>query len=179
MFKNFIKKFFWIYHEELFKLSFKDLREVLPKENVTFVKIDKNNYKDVQNIRLGRFYIKDFERMLLLGDYGIYICVNKIPVGYGWAKVETSDDYFFHIKNCYLCRFYTNPDFRGKNLYPATILKLIQIFKNKGFDKFYIAAESSNSASLKGIAKVGFEYQKTLHFYRLLKVTLNKYKLEQ
>ena len=71
MFKNFIKKFFWIYHEELFKLSFKDLHEVLPKENVTFVKIDKNNYKDVQNIRPGRFYIKDFESMLLLGDYGI------------------------------------------------------------------------------------------------------------
>lgn len=178
MVKNLLKKFFWIYREELFKLSYNDKKDISLKDNVSFIKIDIENYKEVSNIRPGLLYINDFRKMLSYGDYGIYVCVDNIPVGYGWAKIETSKDYFFHIKNCYLCRFYVNPDFRGRNLYPATILQLMHTFNNIGTHTFYIAAETSNKSSLNGIRKIGFTYIKTLNFYRLLKITLNKYTLQ-
>lgn len=43
--------------------------------------------------------------------------------------------------------------------------------------KFYIAVEAENNSSTRGVEKIGFNYIKTLNFYRLLKITLNKYTL--
>lgn len=173
------KKIFCVYSEQLYKLMFSQVRNVLPRQEVSFVQINKNNYREVEFVRSGAFYVRDFRKMLSLGDYGIYVCVDGRPVGYGWAKVKTSKDYFFHVSDCYLCRFYVNPEWRGKNFYPAMICKLIQDFRKEGFGTFYIAVESTNIPSQKGIEKVGFVYQKTLRFRRLLKMTLNKYQLSK
>lgn len=177
MLKLIIKKIFHIYSEQLYKLDLGNVLYVEPRMKITFEEITLNNYKAVECIRPGNFYSKDFKRMISLGDYGLFICVNNIPIGYGWGKIETSKDYFFYIRECYLCRFFIKPEFRGLNFYPATILQLIQNFQNRGFKTFYIAAESTNIPSLKGLEKVGFVHQKKLYFCRLLKMTLNKYQL--
>lgn len=177
MLRTIIKKFFWTYSERLYKLMLPQVRKVPPKQEVSFVRISEDNYLNVKSVRPGSFYVRDFKKMLSLGDYGIYVCVNGMPVGYGWAKEDGSQDYFFHVRGCYLCRFYVNPEWRGKNFYPAMICQLIQYFQEKGVDTFYIAVESKNMPSRKGIEKVGFVYQETLRFYRLTKMTLNKYQL--
>ncbi len=172
-----IKKIFCVYNERLYKLVSSQMRDVRPRQEVSFVPIGENNYRKVESVRPGAFYVRDFKKMLTLGDYGIYVCVEGVPVGYGWAKLKGSKDYFFHVSDCYLCRFYVNPEWRGRNFYPAMICRLIQDFQRKGVDTFYIAVEDTNLPSQKGIEKVGFVYQKTLRFWRLLKTTLNKYQL--
>ena len=172
-----IKKLFCVYIERLYKLELPNLHIVEPRKKVSFMQIRDDNYDMVRSVRSGNFYIHDFKKMLSLGDYGLFICVDNIPVGYGWAKMENSKDYFFYVKDCYLCRFFIEPEYRGNNLYPAIIIKLIQDIQKWGINTFFIAAEYTNIPSLRGIEKVGFVYQDTFYFLRVLKMTLNKHLL--
>ena len=142
---------------------------------VTFQRVDTSNYKLVSNIS-GEL-LGNVKRMLSYKDYGVFVCVNGKPVGYGWLKEEGSKDAFFSFENCaYLCRFYVHPDYRGMNLYPMTIKYLVDSFKSK-YSKFHIAIEHKNEASIKGAAKIGFKQIKDLTFVRILRCTFNKCKI--
>lgn len=104
--------------------------------------------------------------------------IDNVPVAYGWVKHKKSKDFFFLIEDgcCYLCRFYTHEDKRGHNIYPCLISALIE--HEKECEKFYINIEKGNMASEKGLLKVGFKKIKEIRFFRVLRITLNKYLLK-
>lgn len=175
-----IKKIFHIYQEQLFNINYVGRKKVKSKYNLSYEVINLENYKQVNTLR-GPQYVNDFRKMLLNGDTGVYAKVNEEYVGYGWAKMQGSKDYFFDISSndiSYLCRFYVKNTFRGGNIYPNLINWLIDFvsFNNKT-NEFYIAVEVGNEASVKGINKVGFQYLENLKFIRVLKKTFNKHKL--
>lgn len=176
--KELLKKIFCIYREQLFSISVKDACNQFSNNDISFEEITLSNYKQVASIRPGNFYIKDFKKMLILGDKGVFASLNGRLVGYGWLKQEPTKDYFFEIKAAYLCRFFVHPDYRGKNIYPTIILHLLSILKNKGIEKAYLAVEHTNNASLRGIRKVGFDFIKEFPFIRICKCTLNKHLLK-
>ena len=159
----------------MFTLDYNNIRYVDARIPVSFINITDNNYYRVKGLVKDNFYVKDFRRMLRMGDHGVYTCVNDKIVGYGWVKIKGSRDYFFRINNAYLCRFYVDPSCRGLNLYPATILYLIKHLK--GITKYYIACDVDNYASIKGIRKIGFKLLCDLSFVRILKITINKKQL--
>jgi RimJ/RimL family protein N-acetyltransferase len=126
----------------------------------TIRKVDKNNVNDAQNFQSKR-YIDVFKSFLAVGDVGYYGYVNgkcvhrswvqlgggKVRFNRGCSRVLPADEIFIHY-----CE--TAPSARGMGIYPAVLTRIAEDF----FDfKIYIAVNRKNSASIKGIEKVGFE----------------------
>jgi CelD/BcsL family acetyltransferase involved in cellulose biosynthesis/L-amino acid N-acyltransferase YncA len=58
--------------------------------------------------------------------------------------------------HAYIYKCNTAESFRGKNIYPAVLQKIIEEVKKQGITAVYIACAKSNKASLRGILKAGF-----------------------
>lgn len=166
---------FKCWKEKLFSV---ERHNIVPHKNesLTFVPITVENSYLVKDLR-DKMYEGQFLYQLSCGDCGYYAYLNGKPVGYGWAKHEGSDDYFFRISRgvCYLCRFFVHESVRGRGIYPAIITALTE--KEQDIQKFYIAVEEGNTSSENGLKKVGFEYVKTFGFIRGFKHTFNKKRL--
>ena len=104
---------FKCWHERLFKIHRKN---IIPhyKQELEMVPVTEENVFLVKELR-GDIYEEQFLYQLSMGDFGYYAYIDGKPVGYGWAKHEGSDDYFYKIgKNCiYLCRFFVHESARG------------------------------------------------------------------
>lgn len=169
-----LPRLFKLYDLNLYRWS-RTSNEITTDLDYSFVEITAENYKLISDISAER--LSNFHRMISLKDYGVFICVEGKPVGYGWAKFCGSSDYFFKLGNvCYLCRFYINPSFRGHNLYPLLIKYLLDKFKNI-YDDIYISVAPENTPSIRGVAKHDFKFLCRLRFIRLLKLTFNKFNL--
>lgn len=110
------------------------------------------------------------------GGVAVALIDGKI-VGCGCLKTHGCSDSFYKIgkQTAYLGVFHTDADYRGCGIYPAVISFLIE--SNLQYREFFISAYTSNTASIKGLTKVGFVPIKTLEFFRVLKVTVNPYRL--
>lgn len=173
-----LKGIFHIYKEKLYTLVIGNENNVQAKIELSFVEITHENYTLVKDLK-GKSYLRKFKKMLNMSDYGVFACINGKPIGYGWAKFENSRDYFYVIKDCYLCRFFVTPKFRGLGVYPTLIRELLNIvYREKGIERFFIAVEHDNYPSIRGIEKVGFKFLQENKFVRCCKITLNKFNLE-
>ncbi len=159
--------------EQLFFVERKDVRFCKAKIPVNFVPISLDNVTLVKRLRDDR-YIEQFKYQLDMNDYGLYAFYGDEPIAYGWVKHSGSDDFFYSIgKNvCYLCRFFTRKDFRGNELYPSLISKLIE--HETECLRFYIDIEKGNVASEHGLKKIGFRFVEEYKFLRGFKHTFNK-----
>lgn len=166
------------WHERLFYLDKRNAKQCCSDIPLTMAAITKENAAWVRDLR-GKEYEKQFLSQLDIGDFGYYACVDGKAVGYGWVKRHGSKDYFFDIGECccYLCRFFVHESMRGHRIYPKLICALIE--HETEVNDFYIAVERGNEASERGLLKVGFEFQKELSFLRVLRRTVNKYRLEK
>lgn len=174
-----LKNLFRIWKEELFFLKREDYVKVISDLPLRFIRINENNLYLIQGIteNKGEKALKNFKNQLKNGDLGLLVCIGDTPIAYGWAKFFKSRDFFFQISDscCYLCKFYTHSNYRGHNVYPSLISTFIEYLSD--YDRFYIDIEMGNLASKKGLLKVGFDTVKTFKFYRVFKITLNKYLL--
>lgn len=168
---------FKLWHEQLFFLKRCNMVSRNPAIPLTYVEINQENSVLVRELR-AEMYVSQFQRQLIMGDYGLYAFYEGKPVAYGWIKHSGSDDYFFEIghETCYLCRFYTHESMRGQGIYPALITQLIG--HEAWCDHFYIDIERGNCASQKGLEKVGFNFYKEYCFIRGFKHTINKKRIE-
>ena len=166
---------FGIYRLNLYKLDSLNLLDIDTPINYHFIKIDEYNYSQVSLI--SDELQSNFKKMLELNDYGVYICVDNHPVGYGWVKLDGSSDPFYQIeRTCYLCRFFVHPNWRGNNLYPITIKHLVDKFKAQ-YDSMYISVAPDNVSSIRGVEKLQFRFVDSFTFIRLLRFTFNKFTL--
>jgi RimJ/RimL family protein N-acetyltransferase len=171
------KKLFQIYRLKLYKINYRDIKSVTSKIEITFEPINYENYMLAKNIQ-GAQHVGEFKEMLNMNDFGLFVCVNGKLIGYGWGKIQNSKDYFYNIQNCYLCRFFVSPQYRGLGIYPCIIKEIMSSIKKEyGIEKYYIAVESNNISSINGITKVGFEYVNEKRFIRGCKITLNRFQL--
>lgn len=166
------------WHEQLYHVQ----REaaVLQEAAVplTFVPVTAENAALVAELRAPE-YVEQFQQQLAGGDFGFYAYHEGRPVGYGWVKHPGADDFFFNISEdcCYLCRFFVHESMRGKRIYPHLISALIGHEIN--CETFYIAVETGNDASVRGLKKVGFQFVKEYAFWRGFRHTFNKKQLKR
>ena len=167
---------FKCWHERLYSAKREDLIPVAPRIPIELVPITNENAYLVKELR-GEIYEEQFAYQLSLGDFGYYAYVDGKPVGYGWVKHKGSDDYFFKITDgcVYLCRFFVHESMRGNAIYPALITALAE--RERDAETLYIAAERGNTASERGLLKVGFGFVREFGFIRGFKHTFNKYAL--
>lgn len=71
---------------------------------------------------------------------------------------------------------YTNPNYRGKSIYPKVISQIVKDHKNSG--ELFMVVDTDNISSIKGIEKAGFKRlayikaKKWLAFYYNKKITI-------
>ena len=162
--------------ERLFRVKIDNAIYQKSDLEIKMIPITEENTSLVCELR-GAEYEKQFRYQLSLGDFGYYAYCGDNPVGYGWAKHEGSDDFFFKIgEGCiYLCRFFVHESMRGHRVYPEIISELMK--REKHAETFYIAVERGNESSERGLKKVGFEFVKEYGFIRGFKKTFNMKKL--
>lgn len=89
--------------------------------------------------------------------------VEDTPVAYGWvahAKGEIGEiDLAFTLpeRECYLWDFQTNPQWRGRGIYPRFLQAIVQQEQSQ-VDRFWIMYAPGNTAAAHSIAKAGFRY---------------------
>ncbi|MFW6075795.1 MAG: GNAT family N-acetyltransferase [Chloroflexota bacterium] len=82
-------------------------------------------------------------------------------VGYGWSAAgrlsigELGIDCTLPEGNRYLWDFITQPQWRGRNIYPALLRAILR--KESGAVRFWVGHDFGNSASARGILKAGFQ----------------------
>ena len=68
--------------------------------------------------------------------------------------------------DCYVYESFTRADARGLGIYPFELMGICAWAKQQGLSHVWVGVESGNAASLKAVAKVGFEPQFTISFRR-------------
>ena len=122
--------------------------------------------------------LREFRKIIRQKSIGIAAYKDGVIVGYGWIKFHRCFDNFFHINGDkgYLASFFVAPEYRGNNIYPCIIQKLIEE-GNKLYNTkyFMIGIQKQNKASINGALKVGFSYLKHFSILRAFKITVPKY----
>lgn len=68
----------------------------------------------------------------------------------------------------------TLPQFRGKGIYPAALIKVQRYLKEHGYKRVYICVEHDNLPSIKGIEKAGFTFITSVNLIKIAGVQLSK-----
>jgi L-amino acid N-acyltransferase YncA len=68
--------------------------------------------------------------------------------------------------DCYVFESFTRPDARGRGVYPFGLKGICEWAENQGLKRIWVGVEAGNVASLRAVAKVGFEPQLTISFRR-------------
>ena len=90
-----------------------------------------------------------------------FLSVGISPENYKWYLTKTD-----FIKSGYIGPCYTNPELRGKNIYPHVLVEICRYLKSEGKQTAEIDSRPENPASIKGIQKAGFTFTGIYHFYR-------------
>jgi RimJ/RimL family protein N-acetyltransferase len=68
----------------------------------------------------------------------------------------------------------TLPQFRGKGIYPAALLRIQQYLEERGYKRVYICAKHDNLPSIKGIEKAGFKFVTCIDLIKIGGIQLSK-----
>ncbi len=180
--RSFIKRAFKAYDMVLYSLQRSDF--------VSYAQSDRlpENFRTVMlDTALLEKYGEQISKMLHKGTKEIaHFCkaggvalafVRDDIVAYGHLKTHKTGDTFYRIgkETAYLSQFYTAPEYRGRDIYPAVISCLVESAPQ--YDEFFISAYTSNRSSDRGLTKVGFVPIKTVTFIRAFRRTVRKYRI--
>ena len=140
------------------------------------------NKKEISGM-LGQDISEKAKSRIENGDILVCLFFDKILAGYGWGRYQSSL-YFSYVSNgidlekeiFYIYDCFTYPEFRGKGVYPLVLAKLCEVADRS---EVYVACQSLNESSIKGILKAGFERFKDFvlvdfYFFRFKFVLLPK-----
>ena len=68
----------------------------------------------------------------------------------------------------------TLPQFRGRGIYPAILVRIQSYLKEHGYKRVYICVKDDNLASIKGIEKAGFKYIARINLVKILGIQLSR-----
>ena len=174
-----MRKLFAKYEMQLLQLNraaFSSKINNLPNDIQLEMASDDNLHLIKENAESAHKY-RSWQKYLKNGARGVFAIYGGTIIGYGWLKSKGIKDSFYVLGEevAYLSEFFVAEAFRGRCIYPAMISWLVE--SSPQYNEFYISAYTSNNASLRGLAKVGFSLTKTLVFKRAFKMTFNKYKI--
>jgi len=74
-----------------------------------------------------------------------------------------------HLKEqeAHIASAYTSPEFRGRNIYPVILQHILKCAAKENIKRAYITSLTKNTASNRGIEKVGFSRLGKIHGFKL------------
>jgi len=124
------------------------------------VPVEMSNVADVLGFQPCR-YVDTFRRFLQQGDVGYYayldgVCCHRswLQKGPKWISVNPFVQMKLKKNEGYIHYCETAPWARGKALYPSVLRRIVE--DHRGLDNLFIAVESTNASSIRGVEKTGF-----------------------
>jgi RimJ/RimL family protein N-acetyltransferase len=68
----------------------------------------------------------------------------------------------------------TLPEFRGRGIYPATLIAVQKYLKENGYKRLYICTREDNLPSVRGIEKAGFTFVTKISLIKVLGMQVSK-----
>jgi RimJ/RimL family protein N-acetyltransferase len=68
----------------------------------------------------------------------------------------------------------TLPEFRGQGLYPATLGRIREFLRKKGYKRVFICVRADNRSSLRGIEKAGFQRTAKIRLVKIMGVQVSR-----
>jgi ribosomal protein S18 acetylase RimI-like enzyme len=115
-------------------------------------------HADLSSLYPGNVLKQRFAR----GEECFVAYASDMVVAYGWTsyrEVEIGEiNKLMHVKpdEVYLYDFYTRPEYRGNNLYPAVLSHILRFLAEGGFRLALIFVLIENLTSRRGVTKAGF-----------------------
>lgn len=164
-----LKSFFPVKHEGfLFSLnSNTKLSDVMTdiKEDIEIKEVSINSYFEIKAIREDSV-VESFRQKIMENQLCVYIYVNDRVVGHAACVLPGNREGAFSVrKSAYLHFCYVVSEWRGHNLYPMMLQKLMSIcMKRYNVSEFSIMTSKDNISSQKGLKKVGFQFCKEFRY---------------
>ena len=150
-------------------------KERIYSDNASFEVFSKKYNQDKIAQVLGQNLLEKTKSRIENGEVLVCLFLDKTLAGYGWGGYQSSL-YFSYVANgidlnkeiFYIYDCFTYPGFRGKGVYPLVLAKLCEVSDRS---EVYVACQSVNESSIKGILKAEFERYKDfvlvdLYFFR-------------
>ncbi|MBU1727517.1 MAG: hypothetical protein KJ880_07795 [Candidatus Omnitrophica bacterium] len=115
-----------------------------------------------------------FESRIQRGDACFAAFFNDKPVHFSWVSFdkavirEVRKSYHLSQEQAYIYHCFTHPEFRGRDIYPIVLARIVKGLQLKGKKHFFISTAANNLASQKGILKAGFHQVESIIFLRIL-----------
>jgi GNAT superfamily N-acetyltransferase len=77
-------------------------------------------------------------------------------------------------KECEIKFCLTLPQYRGKGIYPATIIRIQDYLREKGYRRVFICVRKDNIPSIRGIEKAGFSLISEMKLIKLMGMQVSK-----
>ena len=131
--------------------------------DISILEITHDNVDRVTDFR-SKEHVERFHRFLNEGQCGIYAIENAKVIGHAWAiicrkKKQRANGYFeLHEEEALIHYCNVKKSFRGRRIYPFMLVMLSErLFRQAGINRVFVDTEADNTASIRGIEKVGFE----------------------
>lgn len=161
----------------LYKLNYDNMIEIKSLEKIDIELIDEHNYNKVIEFR-GEEYGDVFYNMISKKQIGVFGEKNNQVISHAWSIIqdEVANGMFIKKSNSAMIHFCrVKEEFRGKNIYPFMLNKLIDyVYKLYGIKEYYIWTDDGNYSSEKGLKKIGFEKVNDYNMIYILGRVINK-----
>lgn len=175
----------WVKFGSLSLFSFNDANEIpVAKENIPIriLLLSDKSFTETPLLEKYNYLYNDvFVGRLENGDICCCAIYNDEIVSYCWVAKhkayigEIGKEISLKEKEIYLYDAFTQPEFRGNNLFPKILTSILNYGKLKGYQKALIFALSSNNSSVVAIKKAGFEIFQSVHFLYIYGKTFCKF----
>ena len=163
--------FFILWSKEILRWLLKDYWLYSIKNVVDITKdIDIRNINSISKIRTDIDFreknsILGMENYLKKGGKCYITYENDKATGHYLVMFNNDRNKYLNLKfnEAYIHYCFVNPNYRNKSIYTTALKKIINdLLKNSEIEKIYIVVEKNNVASVKGIEKAGFIFEKKL-----------------
>lgn len=123
---------------------------------------------------LGYHPVRTVEQRFERGEDCYVAYVHDKVVAYGWVSYreaeigEVNKRMVVKPREAYLYDFVTRLEFRGQNLYPALLGRILKDLEARHYRRVYIFVLHENAASRRGVSKAGFRQFQIVTCLRIL-----------
>lgn len=109
-------------------------------------------------------------------DFFIYKNNEGVITHISWIYYMNNPNRIINLgkKECEIKYSLTLPHYRGKGMYPATLVKIQGYLKENGYRRVFICVNKDNISSIKGIEKTGFKFITNIILIKVIGFQYNK-----
>jgi len=149
-----------------------------PASNDIYLSITKGDLRELENARKAMTSpCWEFCCDLYDGVSNFFVYKDNGEIGHiSWVYFKGDPNRLIDLttKECEIKFCLTLPQYRGKGIYPAALIRIQDYLSEKGYRKVFICVREKNFPSIRGIEKAGFSPVFRMKLIKLIGIQVNK-----